>query len=134
MLKDIPFEKVEGVAIAIVPAKEDTGNKMWSVYILNLKNKPIDTVLISSSGYGSINGKKVKTSTLRFLFDTIRERTFVKIEPIDTKLFPIFNEFWVSFRLNGILYDKKYVFVPESITEANFTKIPLLNCRGVMIR
>jgi len=32
------------------------------------------------------------------------------------------------------MYDKKYVFVPESITEENFTHVPVLNKKGVMIR
>lgn len=32
------------------------------------------------------------------------------------------------------MYDKKYVFVPESVKEENFTLVPLINKRGVMIR
>jgi hypothetical protein len=32
------------------------------------------------------------------------------------------------------MYDKKYIFLPESIKQENFTMVPVLNKRGVMIR
>ena len=40
----------------------------------------------------------------------------------------------ISFYLGKDMYDKKYVFLPESITEENLTLIPVLNKQGVMIR
>jgi hypothetical protein len=49
-------------------------------------------------------------------------------------LFGLNNEFWVSFYLDKQIYDKKYVFLPETIKEENFTLIPVLNKHGVMIR
>ncbi|MBA2406786.1 MAG: hypothetical protein H0V65_02155, partial [Chitinophagales bacterium] len=53
---------------------------------------------------------------------------------IDKRLFGINNEFWVSFWYQGTLFDKRYVFVTESIVEHNFTKVPMIGKRGVMIR
>jgi len=40
----------------------------------------------------------------------------------------------VSFTFDDYMYDKKYVFVKGSITKDNFTKIPMLDRKGVMIR
>lgn len=134
MNKDIPFKKVEEVAIAILPELTDLGQEEWSVYLLNLKDEPIQTVLVSSTGYGEIDDRKVKTSTLRQLLGDIPPKYFIKIELIDQQLFSISNEFWISFWYHGNLYDKKYVFVSESIIESNFTEIPLINKRGVMIK
>jgi hypothetical protein len=32
-----------------------------------------------------------------------------------------------------VLHDKKFIFVPDSILEENFTTVPLMNERGVLI-
>lgn len=134
MKKDIPISKVENVAIAIVPEDNKAGQEEWNVYLLNLKEDAIETVIVSSRGYGEMEAKKVKTTTLRQMFGNISAKTFIKIEMIDKKLFTISNEFWISFWHRGILYDKKYIFVSESITPNNLTKVPLLNKMGVMIK
>ena len=57
-----------------------------------------------------------------------------QIEPIQTELFELTNEYWVSFMYNGHMYDKKYVFVKGSIDEMHFTTIPHLDRKGVMIK
>ena len=51
-----------------------------------------------------------------------------------TDIFGLSNEYWVSFYLSKKMYDKKYIFLPESIKEENFSIVPVLNKRGVMIR
>ncbi len=131
MKKDIPKLKVEDLAIAIVPR---IGEELWDTYILNLKEDPITDVFINSHGYGEIDGEDFKTTTLRHFFEAIGPLEIIKIEPIQTSLFQLTNEYWVSFRFEGYMYDKKYVFVKGSIDELNFTPIPFLNAKGVMIR
>ncbi|MEL6866634.1 MAG: hypothetical protein AAFP19_19565 [Bacteroidota bacterium] len=130
MKKDIPIYKVEDLAIAIVPEDEE----MWNSYIINLKEEPIKSVLIKSSGYGERDGQQKKTSVLRHFFEEIGPLEILKIEPIQTTLFDLTNEYWVSFRYDGYMYDKKYIFVKGSINKINFTLIPFINKRGVMIR
>jgi hypothetical protein len=125
---------MENVAVAIVPEESVTGDTDWRVYLVNLKEDPIDGVLISSKGYGSINGKNVKTSMLRQFIEHLDAKQYIEIEWIDEKLFGINNEFWVSFWWRGTLYDKRFIFVTESVAEQNFTQIPVLGKRGVMIR
>ncbi len=136
MKKDIPEYKVEQLAIAIAPRVENgiEDKEMWDVWVINLKDDPIENVLINSRGYGEVEGEQMKTTILRHFFNEIGPQQALLIEPIQTKLFDIANEYWVSFTYDGYMYDKKYVFVRGSITEENFTRIPLLDRHGVMIK
>ena len=136
MKKDIPIQKVEDLAIAIVPrqADEEDHEYFWDAYLINLKDETIRSVLINSRGYGEIDGEPRKTTTLRYFWETIGPLELVKIEPVPKDVMALANEYWVSFSYNDYLYDKKYVFVPGSLEEMNFTEIPFLNRRGVMIR
>ena len=133
MLKDIPQLQVENVIVAVVREMEE-GENVWNVYIINLYPDEITGVLVSSAGYGQFEGRDVKTSVLRHMIGNISSNDYGKIEPIMENLFGLTNEFWVSFFLNKHMYDKKYIFLPESIKEENFTMVPVLGKLGVMIR
>jgi hypothetical protein len=134
MLKDIPKLVVENIAMAIVQEKDDNGEAIWNVYLINLYNEKIEGVMVSSKGYGNYDGRNVKTSMLRHLIGTVEAQDYAKVEPIMPNVFGLTNEYWISFYLNKNIYDKKYIFLPETISEVNFTLIPLLNKKGVMIR
>ncbi len=134
MLKDIPQLRVDNIVVAIIKEPNDEGELVWNAYLINLYDQPIENVLVSSKGYGSYEGRDVKTSILRHLIGSIDPNDYAKIEPIMDNLFGLSNEFWVSFYKDKQIYDKKYIFLPESITEDNFTLIPVLNKKGVMIR
>jgi hypothetical protein len=134
MLKDIPKLVVENIIVAIVHERNAEGEMVWNVYIVNLYNEKIEGVLVSSKGYGSYEGRDVKTTVLRHLIGDIDPKDYAKIEPIMTDVFGLSNEYWVSFYLDKKMYDKKYIFLPESIKEENFSMVPVLNKRGVMIR
>ncbi|MES2837501.1 MAG: hypothetical protein V4667_08260 [Bacteroidota bacterium] len=134
MLKDIPELKVQDIGVAIVNELNNEQEMEWNVYILNLKKEPIDGVLVSSTGYGEVNGDHKKSSTLRHFIEKIEALDFSKIEPIIEDVFSLTNEYWVSFRWNGNIYDKKFIFLPESICETNFVQIPLINKKGVIIK
>ena len=133
MIKDIEFKKVKDIAIAVAPTSE-SGTEVWKVYLVNLKDRAIDSVLVHSEGYGTLEGKQVKTSSLRQFFEKIKGREYVVLEILPEKLKSLSNQFWISFWFDGFLYDKKYVFVTESIVEHNFTYIPVLEQKGVMIK
>lgn len=138
MLKDIPELKVEDIALAVVPdlQKGEAPNEftVWDVFLINLKKQAIHGVLVSSHGYGSHQGEEVKTSVLRHFFDELQPMTAALVEPIDKEVFGLNNEYWVSFYVGKNIYDKKYLFLPESILVDNFSHIPVLNKTGVMIR
>ncbi len=133
MLKDIDFKRVTDLAMAVVPNTEE-GSDDYKVYLLNLKDEPIEGVMINSVGYGTVDDKEVKTSNIRQLIDRIDPQTAIAVELITEELKSLSNQFWVSFWQNGELYDKKYVFVRESINEEFFTEVPIVGQRGVMIK
>lgn len=132
MMKDIPNFRVKDLAIAIVPRHED--DELWDVYIINFKEAAIGSVFVNSRGYGEMDGEKIRTTTLRHFFEEINGNGMEQIEPIQMELFELTNEYWVSFMYDGHMYDKKYVFVKGSIDEMNFTTIPHLERKGVMIK
>ncbi len=134
MKKDIPQKKVEDIALVVAPRQDGEDEELWDTYLLNLKDEPIQNVLISSRGYGDIEGEQKRTTTLRHFFEEIDARTIVQIEPIQTQLFGITNEYWISFTYEDFMYDKKYVFVAGSINPDYFIRIPILERSGVMIR
>ncbi|RMG23261.1 MAG: hypothetical protein D6730_14825 [Bacteroidetes bacterium] len=134
MKKDIPIRLVENVAIAVVPERGEAESDLWEVYIINLKDDPIDHVIVSSTGFGTIEGNAVKTSTLRQHFDSIGPRSYRKLELMKRELFQLAHQFWVSFLYDDFLFDKKYTFVKGSLDVEHFTRIPLLEQQGVMIK
>ncbi len=133
MKKDIDIPEVKEVSVGIVKELNAEGESQWYVYLINQKNEPIESVLISSVGYGEKNGEKQKTTTLRHFFEVISAKTFVKVEPIMPELFALTNEYWVSFYIGKTIFDKKFIFLPESILDTNVTNIPVLNKAGVLI-
>lgn len=135
MLKDIHRPEVENIVLAVVREPDpESGDPSWNVYLINLYEEDITGVIVSSKGYGELNGKEVKTSVLRQLFDRVGALDYVKVEPIMPELFGLSNEYWVSFYLGDQIYDKKYVFLPESIQQQHFTLIPFISLPGVMLR
>jgi hypothetical protein len=134
MLKDIPRDTVEDIAVAVVPEQNETGQEVWNVYLLNLKDQNIEGVLVTSRGYGEREGEPIKTSTLRHFLDEMESRSYKLIEPIITDVFGLNNEYWVSFYHNKKIFDKKYLFLPESIRKDFFSHIPIIGKEGVMIK
>jgi hypothetical protein len=127
MKKDIAFPKIENVLVTV--AKD---NDTWNVYLLNRNDKTLDTVLVTSKGYGNLEGEDQKTSTLRHMIPQLEPNEYALIEPIDPQVFHLNNEYWVSFFIDGQLFDKKYIFVPDSIVKNNLSFIPELNMEGVL--
>lgn len=134
MKKDLPENKVEDMAMAVVLMGETPEVKNWSVYLVNMKNVQIDNVLISSKGYGEKDGRQVKTSVLRHFLGDMPANSFKGVEAIDPEVFGLTNEYWLSYYIDGTIYDKKFIFLPESIVEENLIRIPLVNKPGVMIK
>lgn len=134
MKKDLPENIVKDVAIAIVLEQEYADGNDYRVYLINLSDKAINNVLISSKGYGQLDGEGVRTSTLRHFFEQVGPGTFVGVETIQDRLFGLNNEYWLSYYQDKNIFDRKFIFLPESVVEGNFIRIPLVNKPGVMIR
>lgn len=134
MKKDLPQNIVEDVAITVVLMNETPEQASWSVYLVNYKKEKLENVLVSSKGYGEKDGRLVKTSVLRHSLRDIEPLSYAVIEAIDPAVFGLTNEYLLSFYINGTIYDKKFIFLPESIIDVNIMHIPLLNKPGVMIK
>lgn len=136
MKEDIKFDPVEGVSVAVVPddaAATEEGKAGWLVYLLNHNGFPLQNVIVNSNGYGTNpDGEKVRTSTLRHVFAEVEAESAVPIEPIDPAVFHLNNQYWVSYYLDKQIFDKKFIFVPDSILPANLTPIALLGRDGVL--
>ncbi|AFL86313.1 hypothetical protein Belba_3832 [Belliella baltica DSM 15883] len=133
MKKDIDFQPVTGVKLAI--AKEIVnGNEEWSVYIINLNLIELHTVMITSKGYGNINGEEKKTSVLRHMIQELGSESVAKVEPIDPAVFVLNNEFWVSYYILDQIFDKKFIFTEGSMDPSNVRMIPELGLEGVLHR
>lgn len=136
MREELLGPKVEGVAVAVVQDQGEDGEKIYNVYLLNLRTDIMEGIIITSKGYGvnEQSGEKIKTSTLRHCLEVLLPNEAAKIEPIMEDVFGLANEYWVSFWAEDVMYDKKFVFVPESISEKNMSEIPVLGAKGVIIK
>ena len=136
MKQDIPFDPVEGVSVAIVPdaaAAVTDEQPGWQVYLLNHNAYALRNVIVSANGYGvQPDGEPVRTSTLRYVYEEVPPRTAVPVEPIGPALFHLNNQYWVSYYRGNQIFDKKYIFVPDSIVPDNFSHIALLSRAGVL--
>lgn len=136
MKKDIKIPKVHGVSVAAVQEVGDDNALVYNIYLINERKEELEKVLVTSKGYATVKktGERVKTSTLRKSLGNINSNSVQKIEPIMTDLFGLNNEYWVSFWIGSKMYDKKYIFLCETIKEEHFVKIPIINKKGVLIK
>lgn len=132
MKKDIEIPDVKNVTIAIVRDKNILNQDEWKVFIINKNEFPIENTLVASSGYGEREGEAQRTSTLRHFLETVPADGYSIVESIDPKLFHLNNEYWVSYYVGSQIYDRRFVFVPDSVCEENLTFIKELNKEGVL--
>lgn len=132
MKKDIEIPEVKNVTIAIAREKNLLNQDEWKVYLINKNQFPIENTLVASKGYGEKEGEQQRTSTLRHFLETVPAEGVAMVEPIDSKLFHLNNEYWVSYYIGSQIYDRRFVFVPDSICEENLTFIKELEKEGVL--
>ncbi|PWJ56631.1 hypothetical protein CLV98_111125 [Dyadobacter jejuensis] len=135
MKKDIIFHPVDGIQVAIVRQYNELNQATWDVILINKKNVPISNVFVTSQGYSAPEQQRKeakKTSTLRHFFPEIAPGGHVVVEPIMEALFHLYNQYWVSFFVDNQVYDKKFIFVPDSIVEDHMVRIPTLGLEGIL--
>jgi hypothetical protein len=132
MKKDIPFHPATGLDLAIARPL-DSVQPEWSVYLLNRNLISLTTVMVTSKGYGELNGEFRKTSVLRHVIEKIEAQAIAKVEPISPDLFQLTNEFWVSYYILDQIFDKKFLFLPGSISDKAGSFIPELDLHGVLL-
>lgn len=135
MKKDIIIPEVENVFLAVVQEwSDDFMEKVWYAYLVNDSDFDIDSVMIVSKAFGTIDGEMKKTSLLRHAFVEVPAVSVVKIEMVEKSLLVLNNEFMVTFFIGNTLYDKKFIFKAHSIHEDFSEEVPILFVEGIMVK
>jgi hypothetical protein len=135
MKKDIIIPTVENVFVAAVQEwSDDFMEKVWYIYLVNDSDFNLDGVMVVSKAFGTIDGEMKKTSLLRHAFVKIPSVSVVKVEMLEKSVTTLNNEFMVSFFIGNTLYDKKFIFKANSISEKNVEEVPILFVDGVIVR
>ncbi|HLV47206.1 MAG TPA: hypothetical protein VKY32_09225 [Flavobacterium sp.] len=132
MKKDIEIPQVKDVHIvAIREWNDDFMENSWYAYLLNDTDKKLDLAMVVSDAYGTINGEERKTATFRHAFKEVAPKTAVKIELLENNVLQLNNEFRLSYFINEKLFDKKFIFEANSITENALIDLPAIPRTGI---
>lgn len=135
MKKDIVIPEVENVFIAAVQEwSDDFMEKVWYAYLVNDSDFLIESVMVVSKAFGTIDGEMKKTSLLRHAFVEVPSVSVVKIEMLEKSVLVLNNEFMVTYFIGDKLYDKKFIFKADSINENSVEEVPILFVDGIIVR
>ncbi len=135
MKKDITIPTVENVFLAAVQEwSDDFMEKVWYVHLVNDSDFDLDSVMVVSKAFGTLDGEMKKTSLLRHAFVKVPAVSVVKIELLEKSVLLLNNEFMVTFFIGPTLYDKKYIFRANSITPDYVEEVPILFADGVIVK
>ena len=135
MKKDIIIPKVENIFFAAVQEwSDDFMEKVWYAYLVNDSDYLIESVMVVSKAFGTIDGEMKKTSLLRHAFIEVPAVSVVKVEMIEKSVLALNNEFMLTFFMDGTLYDKKFIFTANAINETAVEEVPILFVDGVIVR
>jgi hypothetical protein len=133
MKKDIIIPQVKDIHIvALYEYNDDFLDYTWNVYLVNNSNESLESVMVVSSAFGTLDGEMRKTSTLRHAFANIQPFEYAKIEMIEKSLLTFTNEFMVTYFIGNTLYDKKFAFAKDSLNDKFLTIIPLIKKQGIV--
>ena len=135
MKKDIIIPEVENVFLAAVQEwSDDFMEKVWYAYLVNDSDFLIESVMVVSKAFGTIDGEMKKTSLLRHAYVEVQPVSVVKIEMMEKSVLVLNNEFMVTFFIGNKLYDKKFIFKANSINEEATEEVPILFVEGIIVR
>ena len=135
MKKDIIIPEVENVFIAAVQEwSDDFMEKVWFAYLVNDSDFLIESVMVVSKAFGTIDGEMKKTSLLRHAFVEVPAVSVVKIEMIEKSVLTLNNEFSVSYFIGNKLFDKKFIFKANFDSVSEIEEVPILFVDGVIER
>ncbi|NDB34229.1 MAG: hypothetical protein EB023_02545 [Flavobacteriia bacterium] len=129
--KDL-IPSVSGVHLAFLFDSEEV---CFSVYLYNAKEEIMEGIIVTSVGYEKEDNpaETTKTATLRHSLEVLLPGEYAKVENLMPEVFPLYNEFWVSFWIEDILYDKKFLFLPDSVIIEKLTLLPTFNKKGILL-
>ncbi len=132
MKKDIIIPEVKDVHIAILEEfNEESSSNEWSVYLINNSDQAMESVMVMSRGKHR-DGRK--TTTFRHAFPLVAAHAAIKVELIMEDVFPFLNEFVLTYFIGATLYDATFMAAPNTISESNFSKLPVMNVEGFLLK
>lgn len=135
MKSDITIPKVENVFLAAIQEwSDDFMENVWYIYLINDSDFDIDSVMIVSKAFGTINGEMKKTSLLRHAFLQVQSVSAIKVEMIEKSVLELNNEFMLTYFIGNTLYDKKFIFRKNTINEHATEEVPILFKNGVVVK
>ena len=127
MKSDIKIPEVENVFLAAIHEwSDDFMEKIWNVYLINDSDFKIESIMVVSQAFGTLNGEMKKTSLLRHAFLEIPPVSSVKVEMIEKSVLQLNNEFMVTYFIENTLYDKKFIFKKNFDTNLEIEEVPVL--------
>ncbi|SDX38063.1 hypothetical protein [Aequorivita viscosa] len=131
MRKDIDIPQVENVHIVAVKEwNEELTDQFWNVYVVNNRKEEISMVLVISRGSDADR----KTSTIRQNLGDIQSQNSVKVEFIANEVLEFTNEYLVTFFAENTLFERKFIFESNSISDEKVVPIPVLANDGILAK
>ncbi len=135
MKADITIPKVENVFLAAIQEwNDDFMENVWNVYLINDSDFDLESVMVVSKAFGTIDGEMKKTSLLRHAFIKVPSVAAIKIEMVEKSVLALNNEFMVTYFIGNTLYDKKFTFRKNTINERATEEVPILFVNGVVVK
>lgn len=135
MKKDIEFPKSANVFVAAIQQwNDDFQENKWYVYLVNNTENTLEMVLAVSRAYGTINSEQRATGTFRHAFKEVNPHSITKMELLENSVLQLYNEFVVTYFLNNKMFDKTFVFKPNTINTKALSDIPGTDLKGVLLK
>lgn len=129
MKKDIEIPIAKDVYVALVHEwNKEFLSKDWNSYIINDRASKIDMVLIVSKGYDNDR----ETSVMRHAIGVVKAKSFEKIELVQEDVLTLNNEFFVTYYADNKIYEKRFLFQKNSVSENSLVEIPLIEKEGIL--
>lgn len=112
MLKDLKFDPVTGVKVAIAKTPEKTGENTFYLYLINNKEVDLKNVLVMTEAEEEKEGGGRKTSKLRHFFEEVKAQGAIKVETVDPSVLGFYNRIWLSFYIDNQVFDRRYMIEP----------------------
>jgi hypothetical protein len=71
---------------------------------------------------------------MRHAIGVVNAKSFKKIEVVQEDVLTLNNEFFVTFYADNKLYEKRFVFEKNTVTENNLVKIQLIDKEGILAK
>jgi hypothetical protein len=132
---DITIPIVENVFFAAIPEwSEDFGETVYNIYLINDSDYDLESIMVVSQAFGTLDGEMKKTSSLRHAFIQLLAVSVVKVEMIEKRVLALNNEFSLTYFIGNTLYDKRFILKANFTQNEKMEEVPILFVDGFMVR